>query len=378
MTDRRVFVTGALGFIGRAVADRFRSDGAEVRGVDIRGDETTGVVAGDVSEPGPWQDHATGSDLVVHTAAVVSNVANPNRAWAVNVRGARNVLDAAISGRAARFVHFSSAAVYGHRRPVAVDERHPVRPTGTTYGDTKIASEQVVLQAHAAGEIAVSILRPGDVYGPGSRPWTVLPVEMLRKRQVLLPAHGRGMFDPVYVDDLVEMVALVASEARSAGQVFNVGAGAPVETRTFFGYYARMLGLPRPPEIGTVAASIISEAAGRALRALGRPSEVSAATMRMLAGTGSLSIEKARRVLGYEPAVDLAEGMRRTQEWLRTEGYLGTFGPGADFPRVDAGGDAQHGGTSDGEDLQAVWPERVGRRAARASHPPPRNGNGAA
>lgn len=344
MTIRSVFVTGALGFIGRAVADRFQRDGATVRGVDIRADVVRDVVAGDVSEPGPWQDHAAGCDLVVHTAAVVSNVASTDRAWAVNVRGTRNVLDAAISGTAARFVHFSSAAVYGHRRPAMVDEHHPVVPTGAVYGDTKIASEQVVLQAHAAGEIAASILRPGDVYGPGSRPWTVLPVELLRKRQVLLPAHGRGVFDAVYVDDLVEMVALVASHDEAIGQVFNVSGGAPVATRTFFGHYARMLGRRGPPEIGTASASLVSELVGRVLRAAGRPSEMSAATMRMLAGTGSLSIEKAHRLVGYTPAVDLDEGMRRTERWLRTAGYLETFYPGSDPVDVDAGRSTPNGG----------------------------------
>lgn len=324
MSPRTVFVTGALGFIGRAVADRFRRDGAEVRGVDIRADPSAHVVAGDVSTPGPWQTHAVDCDVVVHTAAIVSNVASPERAWDVNVHGTRNVLDAAISGGAIRFLHFSSAAVYGHLRPADVDERHPVRPTGSTYGDTKIASEQVALQAHAGGEIAVSILRPGDVYGPGSRPWTILPVEMLRRHQVLLPAYGRGTFDPVYVDDVVEMVALVADNERAVGHVFNVSGGAPVETRTFFGYYARMLGLRRPPAVGTTAAMVVTETVGRVLRALGRPSEASAATMRMLAGRGSVSIDKARRVIGYEPRVGLDDGMVRTEKWLRAEGHLRT------------------------------------------------------
>jgi len=323
VTSRTVFVSGALGFIGRAVADRFRHDGAEVRGVDVRGDPERDVVEGDVSEPGPWQDHAIGCDVVVHTAAVVSNVADPERAWSVNVQGTRRVLDAARRAGAARFVHFSSAAVYGHRRPEAVDERHPVRPSGAVYGDTKIASEQVALQAHAADEIGVSILRPGDVYGPGSRPWTVLPVEMMRRGQVLLPAHGGGVFDTVYVDDLVEMVVLASASERAVGQVFNVSAGAPVTTRTFFGHYARMLGRRPPPELGTATASIVTGLMGGVLRALGRPSEASVATMRMLAGQGWLSIEKARERLGYEPAVDLDEGMRRTEVWLRSAGYLG-------------------------------------------------------
>jgi nucleoside-diphosphate-sugar epimerase len=197
VTPRAVFVSGALGFLGRAIAERYRAGGAEVRGVDVRADRAAGVAAGDIAETGPWQEHAADCELVVHTAWLVSNVAGLARAWAVNVRGTRHVLDAAVGGGAARFVHVSSAAVYGHARPDPVDERHPVRPTGACYGDTKIAAEQVVLQAHAAGEVVATILRPGDVYGPGSRPWTILPVEMLHKRQVLLPALGGGEFNRV-------------------------------------------------------------------------------------------------------------------------------------------------------------------------------------
>lgn len=322
MRPSAVFVTGALGFIGRAIAERYRADGTEVRGVDVRADLDSSVVAGDIAEPGPWQEHAAGCDLVVHTAWLVSNMASASRAWAVNVRGTRHVLDAAAGGGAARFVHFSSAAVYGHARPDPVDERHPVRPTGATYGDTKIAAEQVVLQAHAAGEVVAMILRPGDVYGPASRPWTLLPVEMLRKRLVLLPAHGRGAFNPVYVDDLVEAVLLAAESDAAAGQVLNVTGGAAVDTREFFSHYTRMLGIGPPPVASTGAAIALAEVLGRVSRALGRPSEASAATVRMLASEGVVSIDKARRVLGYEPRVDLDEGMRRTEAWLRTAGLL--------------------------------------------------------
>lgn len=322
MTPRAVFVTGALGFIGWAVADRYRAAGAEVRGVDVRADPAGGVVAGDIAEPGLWQEHATGCDLVVHTAWVVSNVAGASHAWDVNVRGTRHVLDAAAAGGATRFVHFSSAAVYGHVRPDPVDERRPVRPTGATYGDTKIAAEQVVLQAHAAREVMATILRPGDVYGPGSRPWTVLPIEMLHRHQVLLPARGRGTFNPVFVDDLVDAVLLAASAEDGAGQVFNVTAGTAVDTREFFGHYARMLAIAPAPVAPTSVAMVVAELLGRASRALGRPSEASAATVRMLAGQGAVSIEKARRVLGYEPRVGLVEGMRRTEAWLRAEGML--------------------------------------------------------
>lgn len=321
MTLSTVFVTGALGFIGRAIVDRYRDAGLAVRGVDTRPDPAGVIVAGDVRVPGPWQEHVAGCDLVIHTAAVVSNVAQPAMAWEVNVCGTRHVLDAAVAGGVTRFVHFSSAAVYGHDRPDPVDERYPVRTTGATYGDTKVAAEQVVLQAHAAREVVATVLRPSDVYGPGSRPWTVLPVEMLRRHEVLLPAWGRGTFNPLFIDDLVDAV-LLASADRAAGHVFNVTGGEAVETREFFGHYSRMLGIGPPPVAPTLVAMLGAEVIGRVSRVLSRPSEASTSTIRMLAGHGRVSIDKARRIVGYEPRIDLTEGMARTEAWLRSEGYL--------------------------------------------------------
>ena len=61
----RVFITGASGFIGRALCERYAADGHEVRGCDLVADPARDVVAGDVAQPGPWQDHAAGSDLVI-------------------------------------------------------------------------------------------------------------------------------------------------------------------------------------------------------------------------------------------------------------------------------------------------------------------------
>ncbi|MBB2947729.1 nucleoside-diphosphate-sugar epimerase [Actinoplanes lutulentus] len=310
----RVFITGASGFIGQALAARLRAEGHTVSGVDLRA--SAGVVAGDISAGGAWQP-AT-ADLFIHTAAVVSNGVGLAGQWKVNVRGTRNALDAAVRSGATRFVHFSSIRAFSDLGfPDGVTESHPVRPDGNPYVDTKIASEQVALQAHAAGEIDVTIIRPGDVYGPGSRPWTLMPLELIRKNQFLLPARGNGIFSPVYIDDLVSGVLLARAD-DAAGQIFTLTGGAGVTCREFFAHYYRMLGKRSPLCLPTPAAVAVAAAAGRAFGLAG-PTEFNAISMRYFARTGTYSIEKARRVLGYEPKVDLPEGMSRTERWLRDQ-----------------------------------------------------------
>jgi nucleoside-diphosphate-sugar epimerase len=295
--------------VGRALVARLRAAGCEVVALDLAS-TADGVLAADVRRPGPWQDRLAACAAVVHTAALVSQRATRDEAWVANVVATRRVIDALDPGT--RLVHFSSAAVYSPDRPPMVGETHPVRPTGRPYGDTKIAAEQVVLAAHVAGSVDAVVLRPGDVYGPGSRPWTEIPVAALRAGRLVLPAHGRGLIDPVYVDDLVECVLAAIDAAAPATRVYNVAGGAPVSAAEFFGEYSRRLGLRPPRTAPTAVAMVVAEGMGRAQRLRGVRSELGAGSIAMLAKTGGLAIDRVRRELDWVPRVDLAEGMRRT------------------------------------------------------------------
>jgi nucleoside-diphosphate-sugar epimerase len=173
-----------------------------------------------------------------------------------------------------------------------------------------------------AGEVPVTIIRPGDVYGPRSRGWTLLPVKMIKSGQLVLPAGGHGQIGPVYVDNLVDGVTLAAESPDAVGEIFTIADGYAVDMADFFGYYARMLGKSGIRTLPTPVARTIAAAGGRIEKALGRDTEMSAASIDYLTKRGSYSIEKARRVLGYEPKVTLEEGMRRCEEWLKAEGLL--------------------------------------------------------
>ncbi|HEX5923273.1 MAG TPA: NAD(P)-dependent oxidoreductase [Baekduia sp.] len=321
MTAKRVFITGAGGFIGAALAGRFAALGAEVCGVDVRADPARSIVTADIAAPGGWQDHVAGCDLVIHTAAIVSmRGSDPDAVWRTNALGTRHVLDAARRAGVARVVHLSSVTVFGFTFPDGVDESYPTQPNGVPYVDTKVAAEALVLRAHAAGEIACTIVRPGDVYGPRSRPWTVLPVEELARRRFVLPALGRGIFSPVYIDNLVDGI-VSASGPAGAGGVFTLTDGVGVTTHEFFGYYARLLER-RLPVLPTGVAAVLASAAALGARAARQETEVNAAAARYLARTGTYAIDRARTELGYDPQVGLAEGMERTAAWLREQGLV--------------------------------------------------------
>ena len=146
----------------------------------------------------------------------------------------------------------------------------------------------------------------------------MLPLEAIRSNRFVAPARwARASSAPLYVDNLVDGVLLAADAPEAAGEVFTITDGAGVTCREFFGHYYRMLGKRRPPVLPTPAAMGLVALPEAAARIGGADTEINRIGMRYLARTGTYSIEKARRVLGYEPEVGLDEGMRRTEAWLR-------------------------------------------------------------
>ena len=318
----KVFITGASGFIGKALAKRCTELGAEVCGLDFNADPDWGVVAGDLTKPQEWQHTLEGVDLVIHCAALVSNTASMDEAWRINVKATADLLECCISAGVKRFVQLSSVAAFGFDATETLTESQPLRPMGNTYVDTKIASEHSVLACHTSGKMDCTIIRPGDVYGPGSRPWVVLPLEMIHSGKFLLPAHGLGLFSPVYIDDLVDGLLLAATQIEGAGQIFNISGGIEPTCEEFFGYHVAMAGAKPPRKMATSTAILLAESARVMVQLFGGKTELGRGTIDMLSRKTGYAIKKAGDLLGYQPQVSLEEGMRRTEEWAREEGLV--------------------------------------------------------
>ena len=314
----RAVVTGSSGFLGSAFARALGERGAEVVGLDLApGPETTALC--DLATPGDWRRRLDGADLVIHAAARVGEAGTPAQFRAQNADATRNVVEA--SADAGRLLHLSSIVVHGRAFPDACPEWHPVQPTGNPYTDTKIAGEHAVLEAAAAGRARASVVRPGDVYGPQSRQWTVRAVEMLKAGTFALVDGDRGVLSPVFVDDVVAGVLEVAGHPDAVGETFHVTGGAGVSPREFFGHYARMLGVRLrsvPPLVARAMAPVVAGVS----RAIGRAAPLSGRTLEYVTHPGTYSIDKIKRVVGWRPAVGLEDGMARTEAWLRETGRL--------------------------------------------------------
>ncbi len=319
-------ITGIGGFIGLRLAEIARDRGARVRGLELPGPAAERarrrgfeVVEGDVTREADAARAVASVDVVVHTAAIVGEGGDIEAYRRVNVGGTRSVARAAKAAGVRRFVHLSSVMVFGFSFPDGVGEDGPLRGEGNAYCQTKIESEDVLSRTLERGDLEITIIRPGDVYGPGSIPWVVRPLELMKKRLFVLPNGGAGLLNHVHVDTLCEGILLAVE--REASGVFTLTDGAATTCREYFGLLARMVGRSLPslpskllrPAFGAMAA---------AFRALGKEPPARPEALDYLLRSGTYSIEKARRELGYEPKIALPEGMAEVERWARRLGLV--------------------------------------------------------
>ncbi len=318
---QKVLITGANGFIGNRLMQHYKSQGIAVIGVDLTGNQED-IFQGDIGQPESISQLLADCDVVIHTAALVSNAIADADMWRVNVLATHNLVEAAKKNNVKRFVQISSIVAYGNSAAGELDENHPVHADGGSYVLTKLASEHAVLAATVNSTMELVIIRPGDVYGPGSRPWVVLPLEAINKGQFMLPAKGEGFFRPIYIDDLIRGIALATASKKATGEIINLSCDGYITTAEFFSYHYRWLNKRGPLKVSTGLALFAATAASKIAAVTGGVNEASAATVKQLSTNSWFSITKAERILGWKPEVPLDTGMQACQEWAQAQGLI--------------------------------------------------------
>jgi nucleoside-diphosphate-sugar epimerase len=323
----RVALTGATGYTGGRLLSRLLARGDEVRALARPGaqrpqPEGPGLTwcEGDLSDADVLRRLVEGADAVIHVAAVYRTAGHPDSYYReVNVEGTRRLLEAAHAAGVGRFVHTSTVGVHGHVENPPADEDAPFAP-GDIYQETKAEAERLALAFHREKGLPVAVVRPAAIYGPGETRLLKLFRAIARRRYALV-GSGRALYHPVYIDDLLQGFLLALERREAVGEAFIVGGPRYVSQAELAEMIARHTGggiLPvRVPAAPLRWAAAVCEAVCIPLRV---EPPLHRRRVEFWTKSRAFSIEKARRVLGYAPQVELEDGIARTCAWYRQAG----------------------------------------------------------
>lgn len=312
--NKKVFVTGAGGFIGSRLCSRLVQSGAHVTAMlrySSRSDwgnleflpdderAALAVVKGDVQDAGFMERHLDGHDVVFHLAALIGipySYVAPTSYLRTNIEGTMNVLEALRKCSVGRMVHTSTSEVYGTARYTPIDEEHPLQGQ-SPYSATKIAADKLVESYYRSFEVPVATLRPFNTYGPGQSARAVIPtiINQAIDGDVIRLGDLAPVRDLNYVDDTAHAFIRVAESDAALGQVVNAGNGKGVTIGGLAALILDIIGVSKeivvdPQRIRPPASEVFELICDNTL---------------------------ARELTGWEPQVGLREGLVRTLDFVR-------------------------------------------------------------
>lgn len=311
--DRKVLVTGAGGFIGSHLVERLTHEGAQVRAfVRYTSRNEPGllrllnpddynrveVVAGDLRDPNAVLQSVRGCEIVFHLGAIISipySYRHPVEVAETNVMGSINVLTACRDVGVSRLVHTSTSEVYGTALRVPIDESHPLQGQ-SPYSASKIGADKLVESYFCAYNLPAVTVRPFNTYGPRQSARAVIPTiitQALRSDTIRL-GNLATRRDFTFVSDTVNGFILAGEANEVEGQTFNLGSGREISIGKLVEKIAAITG--RQIEVQQDSIRLRPEG-----------SEV----MRLISNN-----QLARTHLGWQPEVDLEEGLKRTLAWV--------------------------------------------------------------
>jgi UDP-glucose 4-epimerase len=297
-------VTGGCGFIGVNLVSRLAERGSRVRVLDNlsmgRREDidflNVDLRVGDIRDPGSLRELCQGVDVVIHLAAhtrVVESISQPELNFEINASGTLNVLNACRIGRVKKVIFASTGgAILGEQCPPVYEGMVP-RPL-SPYGASKLAGEAYCSAFFGSFRLNTVALRFSNVYGPFSYHKGSVVAQffknLLNGEPLLIYGDGRQTRDFVYVDDLVDAI-LLADSSETPGEVFQIASGRETSLHDLLAtMQAALPGVEfdvryQPPREGEILRNYAC-------------------------------IDKARRLLGYDPKTPLDEGLKKTWNWF--------------------------------------------------------------
>jgi nucleoside-diphosphate-sugar epimerase len=322
-------VTGAAGFTGRHLALHLARSGRTVRAL-VRDRERAAdlaragieLVVGDLRDCDALRRATAGADVVYNIAALYRQAGLAKETYRlVNAVAAGAIVEAAAAAGARRVVHCSTVGVHGDVEHPPANEDAPLKP-GDVYQVTKLEGERLARDAGERSGILVTIVRPSGIYGPGDRRLLKLFRGVARGRFPML-GSGRIYYHLTYIDDLVEGFRLCGEHPAAANRTYILAGGEVTTLNDLVALVAAVAGR-KPPRVHLpVWPFWIAGAACELLCApLGLEPPIYRRRVDFYTKSRAFDTTRARQEIGYAPSVGLKEGIARTLEWYRANGWI--------------------------------------------------------
>lgn len=327
MKESRLFVTGATGFVGGALAMRLAAEGAEVRALArdpekaafLRNYENIEIIIGDLMDQQQMEAATEGCMYVFNVAAALGGPLEHQRK--ANVAGVRNIMQASARADVRRVIHISTISVYGYKHTGDIVEDITLTPANEPYGKTKSEGEGIVRTIGASQGISYAIIRPGAIYGPRSWAWTGRFFSLARRKPAIFLGKGTGAAPIIYIDDLLDLCIIAAQHPNAHQQAFNAVNDPSPTWRQYLLEYAKLaghqsyLGIPlwllKPPM--------------RLVAAFSKPYSLAALFFTILEPLTTYfryRNTKATQLLDWRPKTSLEAGVQSSIPWLRDRGLI--------------------------------------------------------
>lgn len=324
----KVLVTGATGLLGGHLLQELQQRGEYIRALVLPIENVEKLIAqgvevvrGDVADASTLAPAVKDIDIVFHLAGMMG----VNRPLAdyrlVNVTGSENLYRAAQAAGVRRFVHTSSHTVYGLGYSRFLNEKDALRPDPDPYSITKAEGDRLIRRLMLNSAVETVILRPGTFFGPGDRLHFGRIAQRMKEGRGVIIGRGDNALPFCYVTDVVQGFLLAAYHEKAPGNVYNISNDRPLTQQEMFEAIADDTGGKRPtrrlPYLPLYYGSIVAEKVAHMTRT--RPLVTRLGVM-MFGTDNRHSVEKARSELGYEPRVDIREGIRLAAAWFNAGG----------------------------------------------------------
>lgn len=318
---KKILVTGANGFIGRALCARLVADGFLVQGAvrEVSGGTNLpqNIEVAPIGSIGPdtnWKDFLTDVDFVIHLAARVHILQDTDRAplqafRRVNLQGTERLAQQAAHAGVKRFVFMSTIGVNGSNSGSSAFSESDEPMPHNAYSVSKLEAETRLKEINTKTGMEIVIVRSPLVYGPGN-PGNFLSLLRVIAKGIPLPlASVSNIKSFTYVKNLADALICCSLHPKAAGQMYIVSDGVDVSTPELVRSLAAAL--CKPSRLFPFQPSLI--------RFAGKLTGKSEAVDRLLSSL-TVDISKIRRELGWEPTYTMEQGLRETAEWFKKTG----------------------------------------------------------